>query len=168
MEVEGDYLASPLPIRPAGSMSSGAVDRLAERFSFVAHESGVGLLDPRMIEYASRFPEVLPSPSLRRVFASERLVVLDGASLEVPGIGILEVPAIAVAVPLATTSAPALQYAAIPVFELIYHPDTLSSDRSKASQSVPSGVFDTAAFSSFSSISGASAAIGDLSLVTFL
>lgn len=100
VEVEGDYLASPLPIRPAGSMSSGAMDRLAERFSFVAHESGVGLLDPRMIEYASRFPEVLPSPSLRRVFASERLVVFDGAAMEVPGIGILEVPAIAVAVPL--------------------------------------------------------------------
>ena len=100
IDLDGDYAASPLPIRPASVMEGHAVDSLAGRFALVARESGVGLLDPRLVEFAARFPLAVPPPELRRAFAPNRLVVLDAETVEVPEAGLVEVPVIAVAVPL--------------------------------------------------------------------
>lgn len=100
IELDGKYAAGPLPIRPATPMAAQAVESLQGRFALVVQESGVGLLDPRLVEVATEFPEVIPTASIRRAFAPNRLVVLDGESVDVSGVGFVEVPAIAVAVPL--------------------------------------------------------------------
>ena len=99
IELEGEYAASPWPIRPATPITDRAVAALQGRFALVLQESGVGLLDPRLVEFARTFPEAIPPASIRRAFAPNRVVVLDGASVEVPGAGLVDVPAIAFAVP---------------------------------------------------------------------
>jgi hypothetical protein len=98
--LSGRYDASPLPIRTAARMDLDVAGRFDGRVAFAAIESGIGLLDPRMIEASTRHPRIIPDADLRRQFAARRLVVFDGAPVRVEPVGLIEVPAACVAVPL--------------------------------------------------------------------
>ncbi|MCP4833550.1 MAG: hypothetical protein GY895_02190 [Phycisphaera sp.] len=100
IELLGDYSASPWPIRPASSLPRRDVERLRGRFALLVQESGIGLLDPMIIEYASAFPEIVPPAELRRRFAANRIIVLDGAPADVPGVGLVDIPVIGVVIPV--------------------------------------------------------------------
>ena len=100
IDLEGDYGASPLPIRPATRLPAGDLEVLQGRFAMVVQESGVGLLDARLVEVATEHPEAIPPALIRRAFAPGRVVVVDGETVDVPGMGLVEIPVVAVAVPL--------------------------------------------------------------------
>ena len=100
IDLHGDYSASPLPIRPATPLHRQDVERLRGRFALVVQESGIGLLDPMIIEYASAFPDIVPSAELRRLFAPSRIIVLDGTPAEIPGVGLVDVPVIGFVIPM--------------------------------------------------------------------
>lgn len=96
----GRYDASPLPIRTAARMDLDVAGSFDGRVAFAAIESGIGLLDPRMIEASTRHPRLIPDADIRRQFAARRLVVFDGAPVRVEPVGLIEVPSACVAVPL--------------------------------------------------------------------
>ena len=100
LELAGRYAASPLPIRTVGNVDLELAARFDGRVAFATIESGIGLLDPLMIRHAARHPELVPAAELRRRFASQRIVVLDGQPAQVDPLGIIEVPAACVAVPM--------------------------------------------------------------------
>ncbi len=100
VEFAGRYEASPLPIRTAASIDLEVAGRFDGRVAFAAFESGIGLIDPLMIEHAARHPEIVPGADLRGRFASRRLIVLDGEPVRIEPLGIVEVPAACVAVPM--------------------------------------------------------------------
>lgn len=101
LELAGRYDASPLPIRPTGSLEADVVARFDGRVACAVVESGIGLLDPLMAQAATRHPDLVPDAALRRRFAARRLLVLDGEAVTVPKLGIIEVPAACIAVPVA-------------------------------------------------------------------
>jgi hypothetical protein len=100
LELGGNYGVSPLPIRTAAEVDVDLIGRFDGRVAFATLESGIGLLDPRMIEHAARHPELVPDANLRGLFAAQRLVVFDGEPVRIDPIGIVEVPAACVAVPV--------------------------------------------------------------------
>lgn len=100
VEVHGRYDASPFPIRTTQVLERSPLDGLRGRLAFAVHESGIGLLDPLIVEHAPSIPALVPELDLRRRFAPRRIVVVDGESVVIQGVGPIEVPAICVAVPL--------------------------------------------------------------------
>ncbi len=102
VEFGGEYEASPLPIRTAAEVDVDLLGRFDGRVAFATMESGIGLLDPLMVRNANRHPELVPDADLRRLFAAQRLVVLDGEPVDIDPFGMIEVPAACVAVPMRT------------------------------------------------------------------
>ncbi len=100
VEFEGRYDASPLPIRTTQRLDRSPLVELQGRTGFAVYESGIGLLDPLLIDRAATIPALMPDVELRRRFAPRRIVVIDGQSVVIQGVGPIEVPAICVAVPL--------------------------------------------------------------------
>jgi hypothetical protein len=100
IDFAGRYAASPLPIRTAGEVDMELASAFDGRVAFATIEAGVGLLDPLMVRHAATHPEIVPAAELRRRFAAQRLVVLDGEPVRIDPIGIIEVPAACVAIPM--------------------------------------------------------------------
>lgn len=107
IEFHGRFNASPWPIRPAGRLEIGLVRHLDGRVAGAMLESGVGLLDPMLVEAAPRIPELVPEAALRRRFAGRRLLVVDGEPVDIDPIGLVEVPAVCVAIPMQGGGEPA-------------------------------------------------------------
>lgn len=108
LEIAGTYAASPLPIRTAGSIEAGVIGGFEGRVALAVVESGIGLLDPLLVRSSLEHPELVPSPDLRRRFASRRVLVWDGASTSIDPLGIIEVPAACIAVPVREADDPAV------------------------------------------------------------
>jgi hypothetical protein len=100
LELAGFYGASPLPIRPVTSLDVELTGRFDGRVAFATIESGIGLVDPLMIQHAAAHPAIVPDADVRMHFASQRLLVIDGESARIDPLGIVEVPAACVAVPM--------------------------------------------------------------------
>ena len=99
IRLSGRYRTSPWPIRPAASIERRLLDRLGGRFPVALVESGVGVLDPRLLGPAESMPEILPPAEVRRRLANRRAVVVDATPLTIPGLGFVETPSIAIVVP---------------------------------------------------------------------
>ena len=108
IEIDGRYDASPLPTRIPGQVDARLIPSLRGRVAVAMLESGIGVLDPMLIRLAAEMPGLMPPPELRRSLAARRLVVLDGETVRVPRIGLIEVPAVCIAVPFRADAAPRL------------------------------------------------------------
>ena len=99
IRLSGRYRTSPWPIRPASSIERKLLDRLAGRFPVALVESGVGVLDPRLLGPAESMPEILPPAEVRRRLANRRAVVVDVTPMTIPGLGLVETPSIGLVFP---------------------------------------------------------------------
>ena len=99
LEIAGRYASSPLPIRPQGRFAARLIPSLEGRVALAVLESGVGVLDPTLIQMSADLPALIPNADVRQVLASRRLLVLDGETIRIPPIGLIDVPAVCVAIP---------------------------------------------------------------------
>ena len=97
--LSGRYAASPLPVRRRSRVDLRMLSVLGRRGAIAMHESGIGILDPLLIQLSAGIPELMPPAEIRRLLDSERIVVLDGETLKIEGRGLFEVPAVCVAIP---------------------------------------------------------------------
>ena len=99
LEIAGRYVSSPLPIRPQGQFAARLIPSLQGRVAMAVLESGVGVLDPVLIRMSAELPELMPAANVRQILASRRLIVLDGETIRIPRVGLIDVPAFCVAIP---------------------------------------------------------------------
>ncbi|MCH2161749.1 MAG: hypothetical protein MK085_07730 [Phycisphaerales bacterium] len=97
--LSGRYLASPLPVRGASSIDLRWLPDLGRRATMAMHESGVGVLDPMLIQLAAGMPALMPPADVRKTLAAERIVVFDGEAVRLEGRGLYDVPAVCVIIP---------------------------------------------------------------------
>jgi hypothetical protein len=132
IEIDGRYDASPLPARTPGRVDARLIPSLRGRVAVAMLESGVGVLDPTLIRLAAQMPELMPPPEVRRSLATRRLVVLDGETVRIPGIGLVEVPAMCIAIPCRAKTSPRIQE---PKFDAMIHGWMVDSGRALATRS---------------------------------
>ena len=118
IEIDGRYDASPLPARKRGRVDARLIPSLRGRVAVAMLESGVGVLDPTLIRLSAQMPELMPPPEVRRSLATRRLVVLDGETVRIPGIGLIEVPAMCIAIPCRAEVSPRIT---APAFDALVH-----------------------------------------------
>lgn len=99
LEISGRYASSPLPIRPQGQFAARLIPSLQGRVALAVLESGVGVLDPALIQISAELPALIPAANVRQILASRRLIVLDGETIRIPRVGLIDVPAFCVAIP---------------------------------------------------------------------
>ena len=99
VELAGRYAASPLPSRPRGRFAARLIPSLQGRVALAVLESGVGVLDPMLVRMSADLPAIMPAADVRRVLASRRLLVLDGETIRIPRVGLVDVPAVCIAIP---------------------------------------------------------------------
>ncbi len=99
LEIAGRYVSSPLPIRPRGNFAARLIPSLQGRVALAVLESGVGVLDPALIQMSADLPALIPAAEVRQSLASRRLLVLDGETIRIPRVGLVDVPAVCVAIP---------------------------------------------------------------------
>ena len=147
IEIDGRYEASPLPTRPRGRVDARLIPSLRGRVAVAMLESGVGVLDPTLIRLAAQRPELMPPPEIRRSLATRRLVVLDGETVRIPKIGLIEVPAMCIAIPCREETAPRISG---PAFDALVHGWMFDSGTALASR--PAGVATAASLDSLDSV----------------
>ena len=103
--ISGRYAASPLPVRRRSQVDLRMLPVLGRRGTIAMHESGIGVLDPLLIQLSAGIPELMPPAEVRRLLDSQRIVVLDGESLRIEDRGLFDVPAVCVAIPFRPTDA---------------------------------------------------------------
>ncbi|MDG2021689.1 MAG: hypothetical protein P8J59_07040 [Phycisphaerales bacterium] len=99
VELAGRYAASPLPSRPRGQFAARLIPSLQGRVALAVLESGVGVLDPTLIRMSADLPAIMPAGEVRQVLSGRRLLVLDGETIRIPRVGLVDVPAVCVAIP---------------------------------------------------------------------
>ena len=135
IEIDGRYDASPLPARTRGRVDARLIPSLRGRVAVAMLESGVGVLDQTLIRLSAQMPELMPPPQVRRSLATRRLVVLDGETVRIPKIGLIEVPAMCIAIPCRAETSPRMSP---PAFDAMVHGWMFDSGTALASR--PSGV----------------------------
>lgn len=132
IEIDGRYDASPLPARTRGRVDARLIPSLRGRVAVAMLESGVGVLDPTLIRLSAQMPELMPPSEVRRSLATRRLVVLDGETVRIPKIGLVEVPAMCVAIPCRSETSPRLPG---PALDAMIHDWMHDSGRALATRS---------------------------------
>lgn len=94
--VSGRYAASPFGQGRTTLLEPAMLSALEDRFAAVVLESGVGLVDPRLVDAAIEIPDLMPPASVRRHLQPRRLLVLD----TVESVAGIDAPVFGVAVPL--------------------------------------------------------------------
>ena len=94
--MSGRYAASPIGEGRATLLDPAMLSALEDRFGAVVLESGVGLVDPRLVDAAIEIPDLMPPASVRRHLQPRRLLVLD----TVESVAGIDAPVLGVAVPL--------------------------------------------------------------------
>ena len=105
VSISGRYAASPLPTRTSSRMDVRMLPRMGRRAAIVLQESGIGVLDPTLIQLSAGMPELMPPAEVRRALAPQRMIVLDGETIRVGEKGLFDVPAMCVAIPFRQTDA---------------------------------------------------------------
>ena len=98
--VHGSYDASPLPARSPGDLDVRLISGGDEYASIVMYESGIGILDPLLLDIGLSIPELLPPADVRGGLELQRLLVLEKASIEEG----FQPPAVCIAVPFKAAS----------------------------------------------------------------
>ncbi|MHC4246136.1 MAG: hypothetical protein ACYSUU_04970 [Planctomycetota bacterium] len=132
IEIDGRYDSSPLPARSRGRVDARLIPSLRGRVAMAMLESGVGVLDPTLIRLSAQRPELMPPAEVRRSLATRRLVVLDGETVRIPRIGLIEVPAMCIAIPCRTETASPV---ARSTFDAMIHDWMADSGRALAARS---------------------------------
>lgn len=96
IEVVGRYASNPLGEGVSMPLDPAILGGLADRFAATILESGLALVDPRLVDAAIEVPDLVPPPAVRRHLQARRLLVLDTVE-DLEG---LRTPAFGVAVPL--------------------------------------------------------------------
>ena len=136
IEIDGRYDASPLPARKRGRVDARLIPSLRGRVAVAMLESGVGVLDPTLIRLSTQMPELMPPPEVRRSLATRRLVVLDGETVRIPRIGLIEVPAMCIAIPC---RAEASSRITAPAFDALVHDWMFDSGQALAARASVEG-----------------------------
>lgn len=105
VSISGRYAASPLPTRSSSQMDVRMLPRMGKRAAIVLQESGIGVLDPALIQLSAGMPELMPPAEVRRTLAPQRMIVLDGETIRMGDKGLFDVPAMCVAIPFRQTEA---------------------------------------------------------------
>ena len=80
--INGKYDASPLPVRPQGNIDVRLINEQNDHASIVMYESGIGIVDPLLIDIGLAIPEVLPPADVRSSLELQRLIVVEHADQE--------------------------------------------------------------------------------------
>ena len=96
MRVSGRYASNPLGSSPPMPLDPQLLDALDAAFAATVLESGIGILDPRIVEASIDLPDLIPPPALRRHLQSRRVLVLDTIRID-EGI---DVPTLGLAIPI--------------------------------------------------------------------
>ena len=96
VRVSGRYASNPLGSSSPMPLDPQLLDALDASFAATVLESGIGILDPRIVEASIDLPDLIPPPALRRHLQSRRVLVLDSMRID-EGI---DVPTLGLAIPI--------------------------------------------------------------------
>ena len=77
VHVHGTYDASPFPSRTPGNLDVRLINEHEDHSSITMYESGIGILDPMLVDLGLSIPELLPPAVVRRGLGLQRVLVME-------------------------------------------------------------------------------------------